>query len=467
MDRVKAAELEQKLKGKPLDGWIIESLIDHGKSAAVFRARGRADETVAVKIFDDELIAKYGDDTQLSRIDRELQLVGKTHSNLVKILGGGRDLITGNHFIAMEYLPGSNLRKCLNEIPTEKIPSLVAQLASAAKFLEDLGLVHRDIKPENIILVDNFNRLVLLDLGVLRPISGSTLTDANGIQAFVGTLQYSSPEFLLRQEEPSLEGWRSLTFYQIGGVIHDFIMRRPLFAEYADPYARLVNAVQQVTPEIQNSAVPYYLVEVARCCLLKHWRTRLLLVGWDSFNERKQTGDSGYSTKQRVTNRGTLAAAQLSEAAVATPKENPVARERIKREVLEYLEASCRTIRAENPILPPLRIIPKTPDEDGFGVQFRTSPAFGLNKDLTIFFRVEVLDAAGRVIRASACGCSGPFSEGTSLGAECKMIFQGTHDGAATYAAMEGAIYDLIDQAQEKVSTDHAEQVWIACRLGA
>jgi serine/threonine protein kinase len=75
-------------------------------------------------------------------------------------------------------------------------------------------------------LLDEFKRLVLLDLGVLRPIAGSTLTDANGIQAFVGTLQYSSPEFLLRQEEESLDGWRSLTFYQIGGVLHDLIMRR-------------------------------------------------------------------------------------------------------------------------------------------------------------------------------------------------------------------------------------------------
>jgi hypothetical protein len=67
-------------------------LIDHGKSAAVFRASGRGG-IVAVKIFDDELIARYGDDTQFERINRELQLIGKSHPNLVKILGGGIDAI--------------------------------------------------------------------------------------------------------------------------------------------------------------------------------------------------------------------------------------------------------------------------------------------------------------------------------------------------------------------------------------
>jgi eukaryotic-like serine/threonine-protein kinase len=167
MDGIKAKELEGVLKGKTIDVWTIGSLVNHGKSAAVFRASS-ANGPAAIKIFDDELIARYGDDTQFARIERELGLVDRHHPNLVKILGGGFDSITANHFIAMEYLDGPNLKECLAQIPAENIPSLTSQLSSAAQFLETLGYAHRDIKPENIVLLDGYTKLVLLDLGVLR-----------------------------------------------------------------------------------------------------------------------------------------------------------------------------------------------------------------------------------------------------------------------------------------------------------
>jgi serine/threonine protein kinase len=410
MDEVKARELESVLRGRQVGGWTIETLVGHGKSAAVFRASDSSG-TAAIKIFDDELIARYGDSTQFARIERELKLVGKTHPNLVEILGGGVDRVTSNHFIVMKFLEGPNLKSCLDNVPTENIGSLIAQLAAAAKFLEDLGYAHRDIKPENIVLLDEFSRLILLDLGVLRPLAGSDLTDADGVQAFVGTLQYSSPEFLLRQEEDTPEGWRALTFYQIGGVLHDLIMRRALFSEFANPYARLVNAVQVVPPEIQNSAVPYHLVELARCCLLKNWQTRLKLVGWSSFELPKPAEDASTSTKQRVTNRGTLAQAQRQEAEKPTDPEEAQARQALTREMIEYLSVSARAIRAENSVFPPLRLLAKKPDENGFAIQFRKSPTFGLNGDLTIFVRAEVIDVPARVVAFAACACLGEFSD--------------------------------------------------------
>jgi len=78
MDRVKAEILEKALVGNLIQGWTIRSLISNGKSAAVFLADGK-DGEVAVKVFDTELIARYGDDTQFARIDRERELIGKSH----------------------------------------------------------------------------------------------------------------------------------------------------------------------------------------------------------------------------------------------------------------------------------------------------------------------------------------------------------------------------------------------------
>ncbi|MBV8537003.1 MAG: protein kinase, partial [Alphaproteobacteria bacterium] len=175
MDKVKADGLAQQLNGKPIEGWAIEELIDFGKSAAVFRA-SRNSDLAAVKIFDNELIERYGDNTQIARIERELSLVGVVHRHLVKIIGGGFDATTQNHYIVMEYLPSPNLSRCLNEIPNDKIAILIEQLASAAKFLEQRKLCHRDIKPSNIVVLEHYDRLVLLDFGVLRPIGASGLT---------------------------------------------------------------------------------------------------------------------------------------------------------------------------------------------------------------------------------------------------------------------------------------------------
>jgi eukaryotic-like serine/threonine-protein kinase len=331
----------------------------------------------------------------------------------------------------MEHLEGKNIKKCLSEIPADNIATLIGQLAMAARFLEELGFVHRDIKPENIILLDDFNRLVLLDLGVVRPLAGSTLTDSEGIQVFVGTLQYSSPEFLLRQEKYSIDGWRALTFYQIGGVLHDLIMRKPLFADFTQPYARLVNAVQHEAPEIQNSAIPYYLVELARCCLLKNWKMRLKFVNWETFNEPEKEEASANSFKQRVTNRGELTRAQAAELSTPVQENAGVARRKLQWEALDYMKAAARTIRAQNAVLPPLQILPSTPNENSFGIQFGISPSSGLPDQLTILIEVTIIEVSARLIQLSACGWLSPFEKAAPGGATFQLVFQGTYDAPA------------------------------------
>ncbi|MEZ5830358.1 MAG: protein kinase [Dongiaceae bacterium] len=466
MDVVKARLLEEQLRGAKISKWQVQSLINHGKSAAVLAGVDESGRPVAIKIFDDELILRYGDSVQLARIERELDLVGKNHPNLVGILGGGVDRLSGNHYIVMDYLDGPNLRDCLADVPKERVPEFVRQLAAAARFLEDLGLVHRDIKPENIVLTHELTKLVLLDLGVLRPIAGSSLTDGDGTLPFVGTLQYSSPEFLLRSEEDSAEGWRALTFYQIGGVLHDLIMRRPLFEEFSTPYARLVNAVQSATPEIQSADVPHYLVETARCCLLKDWRKRLRLVTWESFEIKADASDQHSSAKQRVTNRVVLAQAQIAEATGASAEDDRVKIVELQTEVLGYLKAAARTIRSENSLLPPLRIIADVPEKSGFAVQFAKSETSCLARDLTILIRVEIVDVNARAIALWTCACMGSFTSDDEHVKSHKQIFQGTYDATAVYLHLEACVYDFIDQAQQQaaVSGGNTTATWLYFR---
>lgn len=462
MDKVKAKILEGALRGKLIRDWKVDRLINHGKSAAVFLAY-QGTEPVALKIFDDELIERYGDQTQRERIKRELELVGHSHPHMVKILGGGFDDITNNHYLVMQYLEGPNLKECLGDVPAENIANLIYQLASAARFLEDLELVHRDIKPENIILLNNLSHLMLLDFGVVRPIGKPGLTDDDGIQTFVGTLQYSSPEFLLRKEEDNKLGWRALTFYQIGGVLHDLIMRRPLFEEFANPYARLVNAVQYEVPVIQNSAVPSYLTELAGICLLKDPKLRVKLVDWSRFEIPAQNSPTGESAKQRVTNRSLLIQARESDKVVSA---NDIAQNghEVVSQVVDYIKEAIRSIRNDNNIFPPVTVVHEEKNSC-VKIAFRKSDSHGLPFGLSINVYVDILDAPARVISLSAVAFLSSKPGDNDTPAQF-VFFEGIYDGAAIYSALEGCVYEAIEVAQNTCLSDESNQEgsWIIFR---
>jgi eukaryotic-like serine/threonine-protein kinase len=75
-------------KIKEIDGWVLGKALGSGKSAEVYAAVKNGQDT-AVKIFNPELVERYGRETQLGRIKRELSLVGVQHDHLIQIFGGG------------------------------------------------------------------------------------------------------------------------------------------------------------------------------------------------------------------------------------------------------------------------------------------------------------------------------------------------------------------------------------------
>ncbi len=440
MDKVKAETWEHDLRGKEVGGCTIEALIDFGKSAAVFKAV-RAGQTVALKIFDDELIERYGDKTQLARIDRELTLIGRAHPNMVEILDGGFDPATGNHFIVMAYLPGPSLQKCLAAVPEANIPLLIEQLASCCAYLETLSLAHRDIKPANIVILDDHTRLVLLDFGVLKPVGEVGVTDDDGIQSFVGTLQYSSPEFLLRTEQDTIEGWRALSLYQIGGVLHDLIMRRPLFQDLENPYARLVMAVQYDQPSVISTTVPSYLVEACKAALVKDPETRVALVGWESFSPPVKTS-TGAAARERVTRRSIVS----QVAAVPEPAPASSGLDLVDA-VIDLVKVEARRVRSANTAAFPPFIITRTPGGDGVTVMFRPAAQQSLPIGLTLALTVSVLDQSAQAVIVHV----GAWLGGVDVQpAELATIegYRGILATPAISTLLETAMYLAVDQAQ-------------------
>lgn len=279
MDSAQAEILVKSLLEAEVGGWHVDSFLGKGKSAVVLSCT-RGSEAGAIKVFHPELVERYGRAAQLERIMREKSLVGASHPNLVSILDGGDCPKTGHLYVVMERIHYPNMHDVLSKVPSDVIPSLIAQVASAARFLEDRNLAHRDIKPENIAVSSDFSRAILLDLGVLRPIGLSNLTDLDQ-RSFIGTLRYGSPEFLQRQEEDTLDGWRAVTFYQLGAVLHDLLMKRVLFEEESEPFSRLVRAVVEKVPEIHADNAR--CVTLANHCLIKSPATRVELVSWERF----------------------------------------------------------------------------------------------------------------------------------------------------------------------------------------
>lgn len=447
MDRVKAEAMQAELKGKTVGGYEVEKLIDNGKSAAVFTAR-KDGVLVALKIFDDELIERYGDKAQLARIEQELQLVDLSHPNMVKILAGGVDEITKNHYVVMEYLPGKNLKRCLNDIPPENVPKLVCQLASVACFLEQQGLVHRDIKPENIVLSEDASQLKLLDFGVLRYVGKPTVTDGDGIQPFIGTLQYSSPEFLLRREEDTVEGWRALTFYQIGGVIHDLLVRRPLFEEYVAPYARLVNAVQYESPVIDAPSQPHRLTHIAACCLLKKPELRLAFVKWEDFEVEKIVPPARESAKQRVLDRLALAKARREDA-VSPKRETDAEKNRIADELVSFLSGVTRNIRRD--AFPPVSIHSRKGLPRLLELSFAPSDGHLLPTGMKICIDIEILDAVDRAVALRASAIADAKAKSEDAAGDYESFYEGVSDFPAIHTAFEECVYAKFEKMQRAV----------------
>jgi serine/threonine protein kinase len=266
------------------DGWTIEDTIGEGATSVVFRAT-RGHEEAAIKVLNPAFVRS--EKAELERIERQLKLKGHNHPSLVRIISGGRQKKLGYMYVVMEYVRGKTLDAARRNIPVYRIKPLLAQIADAARYLEEYyENVHRDIKPTNVIDVDDEHRRVkLVDLGIMRPIYEHTeATTPPG--AFIGTYRYSPPEAVQEKKIPP-EAFKALTFYQLGGIAHDLITGKRLFGNLDPDTTRqqLIDIISNDPIELSNLRphVDPELVELTRKCMEKKWEVRVDIVSWDDF----------------------------------------------------------------------------------------------------------------------------------------------------------------------------------------
>jgi serine/threonine protein kinase len=261
-------------------GWSVHASLGKGGTAPVFEVVS-PDGPRALKIYDAEFSSGAKGEIEHKRIEQQLALKGHGCPYLVQIDDGGR--FDGRLFLLMGRAPGTELATRLGDIPRCKIRQIVDQVTRAAIFLRDKELCHRDIKAANVFISDDFERCTLLDISVIRNVTDpiGLGTDHEGELPVVATARYSPPEYLFRLLEPGPDLWHALNVYQLGALLHDLIMREPLFqAEYLKSTVnryRFAWIVATVDPNVQADDVDRDLLLTARRALDKNWQRRSVL----------------------------------------------------------------------------------------------------------------------------------------------------------------------------------------------
>jgi len=172
-----------------IPGYTIISTLGQGGMATVYLALQTCFEReVALKVMAPHLSANpaFGE-----RFLREARIVSRLkHPNIVTVFDVG--IHAGFHYLAMEYLPGRDLKHKRFDLNLLEALQVVHDIAQALDYAGRKGYVHRDVKPENIMLLEDGERAVLMDFGVAR--AADVVSDMTQTGVAVGTPHYMSPE---------------------------------------------------------------------------------------------------------------------------------------------------------------------------------------------------------------------------------------------------------------------------------
>lgn len=318
-------------------GWELLDTAGRGGTAPVFTVKSPRG-LFALKVLDKDFsVGDLGIETE-KRIAKQVEKIGDHDCPyLVKIYDGGR--FEDRLYILMNKAEGRELASCLSLVPRNKIAAIVDQVAQACIFLRERGLCHRDVKSANIFVSSDFSHATLLDVSVAREIHDpmGLGTDHGNQLPVVATSRYSPPEYLFRLLPASPELWHAVDIYQLGGLIHDLVMRSEMFeAEYQASSTnryRFAWIVATQTPAISSEDVEPSLLLLGRRALDKDWKRRsaLTLEDFQSSSENKK--------KIGLAAIGFLPKRAAAESVIEQPAQ-------LRQQVLGYAQSLDEQIRA-------------------------------------------------------------------------------------------------------------------------
>jgi len=229
----------------------------------VYKARQTdLDRVVAIKMI---LSSHLASPEQVRRFYAEARAAARLqHPHIVRIHEVGR--MYGQHFFAMEYVPGPSLAERLRKGPVAPAEAArcVATVARAVYHLHGQGFVHRDLKPSNILL-DEGGQPYVSDFGLVKMLEADGA--ATGTGTIVGTPSYMAPE--QASGRSSKVGPHS-DIYSLGAILYELLTNRQLF-QRESPIDTLVQVLEREPdrPSRINPQVPRMLELICLKCLEK------------------------------------------------------------------------------------------------------------------------------------------------------------------------------------------------------
>lgn len=201
----------------------------------------------------------------ISRLHAEAQTAGSLHHpNIVAVYDVGAH--DGQHFLAMEYVPGESLSRAGHghPLPSRSAAGYLQQIAEAVHHAHERGVLHRDLKPSNVI-IDTNNRPRVTDFGLAKRLTAEAELTLTG--QILGSPSYIAPE-QVQGGKTSLD--RRTDVYGLGAMLYFLLTCRPPFV--ADDLAHVMHLVvtaDPLPPRRLNPSVPPDLETVCLKCLEK------------------------------------------------------------------------------------------------------------------------------------------------------------------------------------------------------
>ncbi len=245
-------------KGLNVGPYRVVDLLGEGGMGRVFRAvHTRLGRDVALKVIRRE---KLANPLTVRRFRQEIRAVAQlAHPNVVMAFDA--DEAGGDHFLAMEFVDGSDLTKLVRDFGPMPIPVACDYIRQAALGLHhayERGMVHRDVKPSNII-AGKTGQVKILDLGLamLNEASASESATRMTQEGFViGTPDFLAPE---QARNPQQVDTRA-DIYALGTTLYYLLTGKTPY-EGANPTEKLLKHISDPPPSLlsQMPAAPPHL----------------------------------------------------------------------------------------------------------------------------------------------------------------------------------------------------------------
>ena len=193
----------------------------------------------------------------LYRFKQEFRVLATLkHPNLIEFY----DLFEYGHlwFFTMQLVAGSTFLEFVrtgSRCDLDRLRAALRDLVRVLSWLHAHQLIHRDIKPDNV-LIDDTGRLVLLDFGLARHLSGLMPTGTIS----VGTPAYMAPEQI---SDPASVN-ESADWYAVGVMLYQALTGR---LPFAGGMMEVLAAKTSNDPAAPASIVPEVPADWSRLCL--------------------------------------------------------------------------------------------------------------------------------------------------------------------------------------------------------